>query len=240
MNESGDLGSGQRPSHVDPHLRCAGRSQILCHEGEDPGIHIPFQAKVDQDKANLAKAQADVLRVKAGLVQAEKELGRSRELQKKELISASDLDAAIATYDSFAAQVKVAEAAVAQAQAALESSMVNLRYTTIKSPIDGIVISRNVVFQLQFELVGGDIRCQRCEIHARRLHRPMEAQDAGDACRKLSRRLKLKSLEAGRKAPGRILALELNGESLGQQSQRELSGESELGGGPFRGRLSDN
>jgi HlyD family secretion protein len=104
----------------------------------------PFQAKVDQDKANLARAEADVIRVKAMLIQAEKELGRSRELQKKELISPSDLDAAIATYDSLAAQVKVAEATVAQSQAALESSMVSLRYCTIVSPIDGIVISRNV------------------------------------------------------------------------------------------------
>ncbi len=104
----------------------------------------PFQAKVDQDKANLTKAQADVIRVKAMAVQAEKELGRSRELQKKDLISGSELDAAIATYESTAAQVKVAEASVAQAQAALESSQVNLRYTTIASPIDGVVISRNV------------------------------------------------------------------------------------------------
>jgi HlyD family secretion protein len=59
-----------------------------------------------------------VIRVKAGVVQAEKELARSRELSKKELISASELDAAIATYDALAAQVKVAEASVAQAQAA--------------------------------------------------------------------------------------------------------------------------
>jgi HlyD family secretion protein len=103
-----------------------------------------FQAKVDQDKANLAKAQADVVRVKAGVVQAEKELARSRELSKKELISASELDASIATYDALAAQVKVAEASVAQAQAALESSQVNLRYTTIVSPIEGIVIARSV------------------------------------------------------------------------------------------------
>lgn len=104
----------------------------------------PFQAKVDQDKANVAKAQADVTRVKAQLLQAEKELARSRELQKKDLISASDLDAAVATYDALAAQVKVSEATVAQAQAALESSTVNLHYTTIVSPIDGIVISRSV------------------------------------------------------------------------------------------------
>ena len=104
----------------------------------------PFQAKVDQDKANVLKAQSDVIRVKAQLTQAEKELARARELQKKELISPSDLDTAIATFDSLAAQVKVAEATVTQAQAVLESSTVNLRYTTIVSPIDGIVISRNV------------------------------------------------------------------------------------------------
>jgi HlyD family secretion protein len=104
----------------------------------------PFQAKVDQDKANVTKAQADVIRVKAQLTQAEKELARARELQKKELISGSDLDTAVATYDSLVAQVEVAQASVIQAQAVLESSMVNLRYTTIISPIDGIVISRNV------------------------------------------------------------------------------------------------
>jgi HlyD family secretion protein len=104
----------------------------------------PYQTRLEQDKANLARAEADVGRVKANLVQAEKELARSRELQKRELISASDLDAAVATYDSLLAQVKVAEASVAQARAAMENSNVNLRYTTIKSPIDGIVISRNV------------------------------------------------------------------------------------------------
>ncbi len=104
----------------------------------------PFQAKVDQDRANVAKAQADVLRVKAQLTQAEKELVRARELQKKELISGSDLDTAVANFDSLAAQVKVSEASVIQAQAVLESSTVNLRYTTIHSPIDGVVISRNV------------------------------------------------------------------------------------------------
>jgi HlyD family secretion protein len=104
----------------------------------------PFQAIVDQNKANLDKAVSDVVRVKAMLTQAEKELTRSRELQKKELISPSDLDTAVATYDSLVATVKVSEAAVAQAQATLESSQVNLRYCTIVSPIDGIVISRNV------------------------------------------------------------------------------------------------
>ena len=104
----------------------------------------PMRAKVEQDRANLARAKADVTRVKASLLQAEKELQRSRELAKRELISASELDAAVATHDSLEAQVEVAEAVVTQSKAALEVSEVNLRYTTIISPIDGVVISRNV------------------------------------------------------------------------------------------------
>jgi HlyD family secretion protein len=104
----------------------------------------PFQARVDQDQANLLRAQADVERVKANLVQAEKELTRSKELAKRELISAAELDAATASYDSLVAQIKVAEATVAQSRSTLQISTVNLGYTKIKSPIDGLVISRNV------------------------------------------------------------------------------------------------
>src|SRR5262245_34652141 len=104
----------------------------------------PFRALVDQNRANLIRAQADVGRVRASLVQAEKELTRSRELAKRELISPSDLDAAVAAYDSLVAQEKVAQAVVDQGKATLDSSEVNLPYTTIVSPIDGIVVSRNV------------------------------------------------------------------------------------------------
>jgi HlyD family secretion protein len=104
----------------------------------------PFQTRVDQDKANLARSEADVGRVKANLVQAEKELARSRELKKRDLISGSDFDAAVANYDSLVAQLEVAKAVVAQSKAALDSSMVSLGYTTITSPINGVVISRNV------------------------------------------------------------------------------------------------
>jgi HlyD family secretion protein len=104
----------------------------------------PFQARVDQDQANYLRAQADVERVKANLVQAEKDLARSKELAKRELISTADLDAATAAYDSLVAQVKVAEATVAQGKSTLQISTVNFGYTKIVSPIDGLVISRNV------------------------------------------------------------------------------------------------
>jgi HlyD family secretion protein len=104
----------------------------------------PYQSIVNQDTANLIRAQADVGRVRATLTQAEKDLERSRQLAAKQLISVSDLDAAVAAYETLAAQLRVAEAVVDQSKAALEQSRVNLDYTTIVSPIDGVVLSRNV------------------------------------------------------------------------------------------------
>jgi HlyD family secretion protein len=103
-----------------------------------------YEARVTQSKANLASSIANVKRVEATLRQSKKELERSNELFKRELISQSDLDAAVASYDSLAAQLDVANAGVAQAQASLNDAQINLDYTTIKSPINGVVISRNV------------------------------------------------------------------------------------------------
>ncbi|MCE9584061.1 MAG: efflux RND transporter periplasmic adaptor subunit, partial [Planctomycetes bacterium] len=104
----------------------------------------PFQARVDQDQANLSRAEADIERVQAGLTRAEADLKRAQELSKQNLIPASDLDAAVATRNGLIAQMKVAKAVVEQGKATLRVSQVNLQYTTINSPIDGIVISRSV------------------------------------------------------------------------------------------------
>jgi len=103
-----------------------------------------YQAKVAQDRANLQSALAAVEQVRAKLTQAEKELQRSRELVSRNLISQSDLDGAVADRDSLAAQLKLAQAGVEQARAALTLSQTNLDYTTIKSPVDGVVVARNV------------------------------------------------------------------------------------------------
>ncbi len=104
----------------------------------------PLRIRLDQDRANEDRARSDVERVKPGLIQAEKELRRARQLAQKELIAPADADVAVATYDSLVAQLKTAHAVVAGAQAAVEGSEVNLKYCTILSPIDGIVLSRNV------------------------------------------------------------------------------------------------
>jgi HlyD family secretion protein len=71
-------------------------------------------------------------------------LRRARDLDAKQLIARSDLDAAESTARAAAAGVKSAEAQLVQAQASLNHADVNLSHTTIRAPIDGVVIARNV------------------------------------------------------------------------------------------------
>jgi HlyD family secretion protein len=71
-------------------------------------------------------------------------LERNKTLYAKNFIAKSDLDTSETNYLSAIAQIKVAEAQVQQAQAALDSSSINLKYTKILSPVNGTVISRNI------------------------------------------------------------------------------------------------
>jgi HlyD family secretion protein len=103
-----------------------------------------FKAAVDQARANLLAAQSNLAKAKVSVEDTQRTLGRNKELRKRELVAQSDLDAAQTAYDAAVAQVEVNRAQVAQAQAALNQSMVDLNNTIIRSPVDGIVISRNV------------------------------------------------------------------------------------------------
>lgn len=107
----------------------------------DPSV---YKARVAQDEANLHQADASLEETQARLKQAEKELERSRELAKRDLLSQSDLDASVASRDTLAALVKVAQANVEQAKATAQVSAANLSYTTIRAPVDGVVVARNV------------------------------------------------------------------------------------------------
>lgn len=103
-----------------------------------------FKARVDSDRANLDRSKADVTRVQALLVQAERDVQRNEALVKDGLVTQQEYDAAVANRDSLKASVDVAKASVTQQQATLAMSEVNLQYTTIQSPIDGIVVARSV------------------------------------------------------------------------------------------------
>jgi HlyD family secretion protein len=103
-----------------------------------------FQTQVEQTRANLVRAEADVERLQVALQDARTKLTRARALAERQLLPQSELDAAAVDARSAEAQVRSAEAQVTQARAALKQSEVNLEHTIITAPIDGIVLSRNV------------------------------------------------------------------------------------------------
>lgn len=107
----------------------------------DPSI---LEAQVGQARANLLSAKANLEKSQVMLRDTKTTLERSKTLYAKNFIAKSDLDTSETNYLSAIAQIKVAEAQVQQAQAALDSSSINLKYTKIFSPVNGTVISRNI------------------------------------------------------------------------------------------------
>jgi len=107
----------------------------------DPAI---FRAKLAEAQANLASAEAGRDKAAVAVAEAERELERVAELNRKKLAPPSERDTAQFARDSAVVELRVQEAAVAQAQAAMEREQVNLDYTTIVAPTDGVVISRDV------------------------------------------------------------------------------------------------
>ncbi|HEV3203586.1 MAG TPA: efflux RND transporter periplasmic adaptor subunit [Gemmataceae bacterium] len=109
----------------------------------DPLLYV---SNVQRDEAQLDTREADVDRVKALLQQAVNEERRALSLRdkNKDFVSETEMDQYRFNHLSLVAQLKLAEAAVKQAQASLDSSKVNLAYTEIRSPVDGIVIDRKI------------------------------------------------------------------------------------------------
>lgn len=103
-----------------------------------------FQAAVAQASANHRAARAGVAQARAKALDADRQYKRVKELQAEGLASQIDVDTAQTTAAVAEAQVDSAKASVDQAAAQLNQAKVNLSYTKITSPIDGVVISRNV------------------------------------------------------------------------------------------------
>ncbi|MCM3881893.1 MAG: efflux RND transporter periplasmic adaptor subunit [Vicinamibacterales bacterium] len=118
----------------------------LVHKGQvlarlDPSL---FQTQIEQSKANLIRAQADLERLRVASDDARTKLRRAQELSAKKLIAQTELEAAEVNVRSADAQLRSQQAAVTQAQASLSQSEVNQQHTIIEAPIDGLVIARNV------------------------------------------------------------------------------------------------
>jgi RND family efflux transporter MFP subunit len=126
----------------------------------------PLEAAEEQAQGQLAQSQAQLSQAKAGLLQAQAQLGSSEANQRKaqldedryiplaqqQAITQQDLDNASQTNQSMKAQVaaskaqvetaqaqiEAAKAAVTASAAAVQTARVNLEFTKLISPIDGV------------------------------------------------------------------------------------------------------
>jgi len=110
-------------------------------------------AKIDPSNSliRVQKARAAVLSAEAGVEQANADLSlkrdqlaRQRSLHGESLITHDRLDLAETVYAQSQAELSMKRASLAQAHAELEDAEVNLSYTDVVSPVDGIVLSKNV------------------------------------------------------------------------------------------------
>jgi HlyD family secretion protein len=123
------------------------------------------EATLVNRRAELSSGKANVEVARVALKEAERQHKRAQGLFKDGLISERDLETAQATLEQASARLMQAEAQVNQTEASIRSAMsqqeqaaanvkqaraeltmadVNLRYTSIVSPIDGVVIERSV------------------------------------------------------------------------------------------------
>ena len=103
-----------------------------------------YESATEQARANLVKAEADLERLQLNVADAETKRGRSQALWERQLVSANDMEASDVTLRLAQAQARAAEAQVTQVAASLKQAQLNLAKTVILSPIDGIVVARNV------------------------------------------------------------------------------------------------
>jgi HlyD family secretion protein len=147
---------------VDVGAQIAGEVQSFGADPKDPTRHVShgtrveqgtvlariddklWQTRVNQARARLAKAEADVEVARVKVRHTARELERVQRLMKSRSVSAAESDTAQAESDTAKANLTVAEAAVTLAKADVREAEVNLGYTTIRSPVKGVIVDRRV------------------------------------------------------------------------------------------------
>lgn len=103
-----------------------------------------YEAQIVQGSAQIASAQASLRQAQATLRNAELDYRRKTGLGNEQLVSRSDVDLARAARDQAQAQVNVAQAQIRQQTASTETTRLNLGRTVIRSPVDGVVLTRTI------------------------------------------------------------------------------------------------
>ena len=103
-----------------------------------------FRASLQQARANRSSAVAGLEKARVQAEDAQRQWSRSRSLVGQKLIAQADADTTEANAKAAQAQVLLSQAAIEQSVASLQQAEINLAYTTIISPIDGVVVSRSI------------------------------------------------------------------------------------------------
>jgi RND family efflux transporter MFP subunit len=98
----------------------------------------PFQAVLDQAEGQLAQAKALLANAQAVQGRTELDVNRYTPLAKEQAASQQDLDNAVQNNMAAKATVATAEAQIKSAEAAVETAKINLDFTRLVAPIDGI------------------------------------------------------------------------------------------------------
>lgn len=107
----------------------------------DPSL---FKASVEQSHGNYLSAEANLQKNKVALDDAERTMKRNKKLLADGIISQGDYDVVETAWQSAKAALKATEGTLAQTRGSLMQSRTNLNYSVIRSPVDGVVISRTI------------------------------------------------------------------------------------------------
>lgn len=103
-----------------------------------------YRAQIEQGTAQVESARASLRQAQAALRNAELDYRRKSELGERQLVSRSDVDLARAARDQALAQVNAAQAQITQQTASTQTTRINLERTEIRSPVDGVVLTRTI------------------------------------------------------------------------------------------------
>ena len=106
--------------------------------------HTDYVHAVNQARANLAAARANVTRQDATVRNAKLTLDRMQALIKDQFVSQQDLDTAQVNFDTAVAQLESFQAQVKQMEVALAQAETNLAYSYIRAPYAGYIAERNL------------------------------------------------------------------------------------------------
>jgi HlyD family secretion protein len=107
----------------------------------DPSL---LQTNIEQQRANVTRAEADLERLRVNLADAKRKLEQAKQMWDKQLIPRDQFETAELNVKTQEAQIRSSEAGLVQSKSQLNTAEVNLGHTVIRAPIDGIVISRSV------------------------------------------------------------------------------------------------